>query len=212
MSPAFGGWGGRYVWRRPNGESRAFWSQGGDSYPGNDTSRDTVVGTDGKSYTSDQATIWRWRTAFQHDFAARMDWSIKEPAAANHNPRVVVNGARGTEPLVVHALVGHARDARRGRHVRPGPGSDAALFVVLLPRSGHGDSGTAGHHPHQAARARRRRPKDSAGFLRRRREASAGRRRESRSRARTARRPPSRRTWRAPRTSSSRSKTAARRR
>jgi hypothetical protein len=108
MSPAFGGWGGRYVWRRPRGEPRAFWTQGGDSYPGNDSSRDTVTGTDGKPYTSDQATIWRWRTAFQNDFAARMDWTIKGPAAANHNPRVVVNGKPGTEPLFLDATVGTA--------------------------------------------------------------------------------------------------------
>ena len=77
MSPAYGGWGGRYVWRRPSGETRPFWTQGGDSYPGQDSSRDTVVGADGKAYTSDQATIWRWRTAFQNDFAARMDWTTK---------------------------------------------------------------------------------------------------------------------------------------
>ena len=44
--------------------------------PGRDNSKDTVTGMDGKIYTSDQATIWRWRTAFQHDFAARMDWTI----------------------------------------------------------------------------------------------------------------------------------------
>jgi hypothetical protein len=106
MSPAFGGWGGRYVWRQPAGETRPFWTQGGDSYPGRDSSRDTVVGVDGGTYTSDQATIWRWRTAFQHDFAARMDWTVKEAKDANHNPRVVVNGRAGTEPLVVAAQVG----------------------------------------------------------------------------------------------------------
>ena len=61
MSPTFGGWGGRYVWRQFSGESRPFWTQGGDSYPGRDNSRDTVVGQDGQTYTSDQATIWRWR-------------------------------------------------------------------------------------------------------------------------------------------------------
>ena len=91
MSPAFGGWGGRYVWRQPRGEPRPFWTQGGDSYPGNDSSRDTVT-VEGRAYTSDQATIWRWRTAFQNDFAARMDWTIAERAQANHNPTVVVNG------------------------------------------------------------------------------------------------------------------------
>jgi hypothetical protein len=106
MSPAYGGWGGRYVWRQPSGEPRAFWTQGGDSYPGRDSSRDTVEGIDGRPYTSDPATIWRWRTAFQHDFAARMDWTIKEPSAANHNPRVVVNGRAGGEPLVLDAAVG----------------------------------------------------------------------------------------------------------
>jgi len=106
MSPAFGGWGGRYVWRQPSGETRPFWTQGGDSYPGNDTSRDTVTGADGRPYTSDQATIWRWRTAFQHDFAARMDWTVKEAAETNHNPKVVVNGRPGTEPLFLEAQVG----------------------------------------------------------------------------------------------------------
>jgi hypothetical protein len=106
MSPAFGGWGGRYIWRQPSGESRLFWTQGGDSFAGRDSSRDTVVGADGRTYTSDQATIWRWRTAFQHDFAARMDWTIKAPADANHNPRVVLNGRPGTEPLAIHTQVG----------------------------------------------------------------------------------------------------------
>jgi hypothetical protein len=106
MSPTYGGWGGRYVWRQPNGESRPFWTQGGDSYPGNDSSRDTVVGADGRAYTSDQATIWRWRTAFQDDFAARMDWTIKGPREANHNPRVTVNGFTGTSPLTLDAQVG----------------------------------------------------------------------------------------------------------
>jgi hypothetical protein len=39
------------------------------------------------SYTSDQATVWRWREAYQHDFAARMDWCVADTSAkANHNP------------------------------------------------------------------------------------------------------------------------------
>ncbi len=106
MSPAYGGWGGRYVWRQPSGEPRAFWTQGGDSYPGRDSSRDTVVGDDGRSYTSDQATIWRWREAFQHDFAARMAWTTANRRDANHNPEVVVNGQSGRGPITVDAVVG----------------------------------------------------------------------------------------------------------
>jgi hypothetical protein len=106
MSPTYGGWGGRYVWRTFAGEPRPFWTQGGDAYPGRDSSRDAVVGGDGKIYTSDQATIWRWRAAFQHDFAARMDWTIKDVKDANHNPEVTVNGQSGKAPIVVRAKAG----------------------------------------------------------------------------------------------------------
>ena len=108
MSPTYGGWGGRYVWRTFYGEPRPLWTQGGDSFPGRDNSKDTVTGVDGKTYTSDQATIWRWRTAFQHDFAARMDWTIKDPAQANHNPDIVVNRQAGKAPVRLEATVGVA--------------------------------------------------------------------------------------------------------
>jgi hypothetical protein len=106
MSPTYGGWGGRYVWRQFYGEPRPGWTQGGDSFPGRDNSKDTVTGTDGRTYTSDQATIWRWRTAFQHDFVARMDWTVKDVKDANHNPVVVVNGQSGKAPLAIDAVVG----------------------------------------------------------------------------------------------------------
>jgi hypothetical protein len=106
MSPTYGGWGGRYVWRTFYGEPRPIWTQGGDSFPGRDNSKDTVAGVDGRTYTSDQATIWRWRAAFQNDFSARMDWTIKNPGLSNHNPTVVINGNAGKAPLRVDAIVG----------------------------------------------------------------------------------------------------------
>ena len=118
MSPTYGGWGGRYVWRTFYGEPRAFWTQGGDSFPGRDNSKDTVTGVDGRTYTSDQATIWRWRTAFQHDFAARMDWTVRNPSQANHNPDVVVNGQAGKAPVLVAATVGVPLALDRRRHAR----------------------------------------------------------------------------------------------
>jgi hypothetical protein len=105
--PDWGGWGGRYVYRQPYGETHAIWTQGGDLFS-RVTSQDTVVGVDGGTYTSDQATIWRWRDAFQDDFAARMDWTIQDYAHANHNPLVDVNGRAGTAPIVVDAEVGKA--------------------------------------------------------------------------------------------------------
>jgi len=103
--PSWGGWGGRYLMRRPYGETRPIWTQGGDSFP-RVTSADTVIGVDGRPHTSDQATIWRWRRAFQNDFAARMDWSVGDFAHANHAPRVVVNGDAGVHALVVDVDAG----------------------------------------------------------------------------------------------------------
>jgi Protein of unknown function (DUF1593) len=106
VHPTYGGWGGRYVWRQFYGETRPTWTQGGDAYPGRDNSKDTVEGVDGRTYTSDQATIWRWRRAFQNDFAARLDWTIKELGQANHNPDVLVNGQKGKAPILIEATVG----------------------------------------------------------------------------------------------------------
>lgn len=106
MSPTYGGWGGRYVWRQYYGETRPSWTQGGDAYPGRDSSRDTVTGIDGRPRTTDQATIWRWRDAFQRDFAARMDWTITPVAEANHNPMAVVNGQDGRAPIIIDTTVG----------------------------------------------------------------------------------------------------------
>jgi hypothetical protein len=45
-----------------------------------------VLGNDGEWHTTNHATIWRWREAYQNDFAARMDWTIKPYAEANHPP------------------------------------------------------------------------------------------------------------------------------
>ena len=80
--PDYGSWGGRYELYTPpykkwhhEPETRPIWSNTQD-----------MVWVDGVCYISDQATIWRWRPAFQNDFAARMDWTIKEFNEVNHPP------------------------------------------------------------------------------------------------------------------------------
>jgi len=100
--PDWGGWGGRYLLRRAFGEPRAIWTQGGDAFL-RVTSQDSVG-----DHISDQATIWRWRSAFQNDFAARMDWTILPFARANHPPRVVVDGDASLAPLTYHLHTGQA--------------------------------------------------------------------------------------------------------
>ena len=90
MSPTFGGWGGRYVWRHV-GETRPFWTQGGDSIRAA-TARATPWSAPTASATRPTRPRSGDGAAFQHDFAARMDWTITDVAHANHNPHVVVNG------------------------------------------------------------------------------------------------------------------------
>jgi len=86
ISPSYGGWGGRYMLHQSYAETRPIWTNTRNS-------RDTVVTEDGTSWTSDQATIWRWREAYQHDFAARMDWCVADSFdKANHNPIAAFNG------------------------------------------------------------------------------------------------------------------------
>jgi len=116
--PDWGGWGGRYIYRQPYGETHAIWTQGGDEFKRVD-SRDTVAGSDGRQHTSDQATIWRWREAFQNDFAARMTWTVADFKHANHNPVVIVNGQGGTAPLEIEVLVGQSTTLDAGQTSDP---------------------------------------------------------------------------------------------
>jgi hypothetical protein len=81
--PNWGSWGGRYELYTPpfqrwhlEPETRPIWSDAADE----------VFGRDGHWHTTNKATIWRWRAAYQNDFAARMDWTIKPYAEANHPP------------------------------------------------------------------------------------------------------------------------------
>jgi hypothetical protein len=82
--PDWGGWGGRYEFYTPptqkwfaEPEVRPLWTDAVDE----------VMGVDGNWHTSNQATIWRWRSAYQNDFAARIAWSVTTNyAAANHPP------------------------------------------------------------------------------------------------------------------------------
>jgi hypothetical protein len=116
--PDWGGWGGRYVYRQPYGETHALWTQGGDEFM-RVTSQDTVVGVDGQEHVSDQATIWRWRTAFQNDFAARIGWTFEDYAHASHEPVAIVNGHTGTAPLEMDVTVGQSLMLDAGASVDP---------------------------------------------------------------------------------------------
>lgn len=84
--PDWGGWGGRYEFYTPRfqkwhlyAETRPLWTDADDE----------VMGVDGRWHDGNHETIWRWRSAYQNDFAARMDWTILPPEKANHPPVVI---------------------------------------------------------------------------------------------------------------------------
>ena len=86
--PEWGSWGGRYELYTPRmqkyflePETRPIYSD----------CMDEVLGIDEHWHTSNHATIWRFREAFQNDFSARMDWTIKEVDEANHPPVAQLN-------------------------------------------------------------------------------------------------------------------------
>lgn len=81
--PNLGGWGGRYEHYTPR--TRA-WFQQPETRPFWTDAEDEVKGVDGAWHTSNKATIWRWREAYQNDFAARMQWTVLPYDKANHPP------------------------------------------------------------------------------------------------------------------------------
>ena len=62
-SPAYGGWGGRYEWRTPTGESHPVWTS--------PEKPDEL-----KGLRSPGHSVMRWREGYQLDFAGRMKWSV----------------------------------------------------------------------------------------------------------------------------------------
>ena len=93
--PDFGGWGGRYAyylpgfedsntgmfkrenWPKDEPETRAIWTNARDSF---------VSTIDKKTYYGSAETIWRWRSEYQNDFAARIQWTVKNFDQCNHPP------------------------------------------------------------------------------------------------------------------------------
>jgi hypothetical protein len=75
-NPAYGGWGGRFVQEKPG---------------------ITSVWKDAEDEGNLFKPIWRWAEAFQNDWAARADWSVKPYDRANHPPEVWLTGPADLE-------------------------------------------------------------------------------------------------------------------
>lgn len=99
--PNWGGWGGRYELYTPKfnpknrgnsgvpivPETRPIWTNAVDTYtPYIPEKYGRTVQPDTITFKSNKATLFRWRVAFQNDFAARMEWCTESFKQANHPP------------------------------------------------------------------------------------------------------------------------------
>lgn len=114
--PEWGGWGGRYA---PTYHGSRHFADAADH----------VVGKSGKTYMSTHATIWRWRRAYQNEFAARMQWTLhgSRDARTSHPPVVVVNGSCGSQPLELEVEAGSSVVLDATESYDPDSGKSAAL-------------------------------------------------------------------------------------
>ncbi|KAF2004046.1 hypothetical protein P154DRAFT_519631 [Amniculicola lignicola CBS 123094] len=95
--PSWGGWGGRYT-------ANPF-----SDYAQYSDATDTVLRINGRNFTTNHATIWRWRDAFQHEFAARMQWTLAPngpDSNATHPPIIVLNGSCTQDAIDMSVSVG----------------------------------------------------------------------------------------------------------
>jgi hypothetical protein len=94
--PEWGGWGGRYALLDLTRQTMLY----------TDTN-DFVVGKDNATWSSNHATIWRWRQAFQDEMSARVQWSVLgNYSAGSHPPAVSVNGSCGSAPYEIDVRPG----------------------------------------------------------------------------------------------------------
>lgn len=87
--PEWGGWGGRYF---PVNYGEQQFSDAADH----------AIGQNGQEFISNHATVWRWRSAYQNEMAARIQWTLRgnEPRSnTTHPPVVAVNGSCGSAPI-----------------------------------------------------------------------------------------------------------------
>lgn len=134
ISPAYGGWGGRYEFYRSYAEKGKIWTSSVNT-------QDEIILPNGQREASNQATIWRWREAYQHDFAARMDWNIADDfSKANHNPKIKLNGNEGK--AIASAQVKAGEKVQLSAEGSTDPDGDQLNYNWFVYREAGGYDGT----------------------------------------------------------------------
>ncbi len=139
--PQFGGWGGRFM------------RDSGNYYIDAEDHLDSIQ--------SARATVWRWRPAFQNEFAARMDWCVRSYREANHPPVAVVAGDSSGQILRLNFREGNSIEVDAGGSYDPD--GDAVGYTWWIYSEPGGMEGVASGEISREA-AVHLSPEDLAGF------------------------------------------------
>ena len=112
-----------------------------------------------KTYKNQWAPIFRWRTDFQHDFAARMDWCIQGYNQANHPPIVAIENDFGTQVKYIDAKPGDRLDFSATNSIDP-DGNELTYQWWIYPEAGT-YKGAVSLKNDQKAKVRLKVPNDS---------------------------------------------------
>lgn len=137
-NPDYGSWGGRYS--KVNPSTVLNFNHYGDA-------ADRVTGQNNETYVTNRATIWRWRDAFQNDFAARMQWSLPpNTSRANHHPIISINGSTAMAPLNLTVEAGSSVSLDAARTIDP-DGDRLSFCWFQYKEPGTNDWNVAGKVP-----------------------------------------------------------------
>lgn len=107
QEPSWGSWGGRFERTKENVHQYI------------DARDDDIINA--ADPAPEMATVYRWRSAFQADFQARLDWCVQPYAEANHPPIVHIRGEKRRTVAPGEAVVLDASESS-------GPNGDALSF------------------------------------------------------------------------------------
>jgi hypothetical protein len=110
--PTWGSWAGRYGPRADQPGRRYYWADVADQSSGT---------------THRENTLARWAADLQNDFRARLDWCVQPPQAANHPPRVIVDGQAA--PVAQYVQAQGSQTLRLDASATSDPDGDALQFT-----------------------------------------------------------------------------------
>lgn len=139
--PEYGGWGGRFTRTRSQNVPAEFFTfthllEEKPFYMYRDDV-DTYLDDCGRLHRKSMlATVGRWRTAYQNDMAARMQWSVTpQYADANHNPIAVVNGDKTKDSIYIDTLPAHEVTLNASESFDP-DGDELSFRWYIYPEAG----------------------------------------------------------------------------